>query len=304
MPASEPMSPESAPTTSYTTSVTIRAIQPSDGEHCGRVAFQAHQAVSAAHNFPAELPSEDFAIGMMTRKVTDSHASGWVAERDGQIIGSIFLNRFPPAPVAAIGPLTVHPSSEGSVGRRLMQAALEQARTDRLDAVRLVQSPSHLRSLALYVKLGFEVREPLLFVVGSPPDVPIGDRRVRLAFPADMDACNQLCLRILGLERQAELRPAIDQHLATVVERDGRIAGYAAGIGFLGHAVAETTDDLKALISQAARFLGPGFFVPTRNGELLRWLFAAGFRGLWLATLMTIGPYQDPTGAFSPAIAF
>jgi hypothetical protein len=185
-----------------------------------------------------------------------------------------------------------------------MEAALERAGEQRFEGVRLVQSPSHIRSLALYTKLGFEVREPLLLMHGAPPDMPIGDRRVRLALAADVDACNRLCLQVHGLEREWQLNSAIQQHVATVVECAGRITGYAAGIGLLGHAVAETNDDLKALISHAATYLGPGFFIPTRNTELFRWLLETGFRGMWPATLMTMGRYQEPAGAFLPAIAY
>ena len=52
---------------------------------------------------------------------------GVLAERQDRILGSIFLHRFPPSPVAVIGPLTVHPSVEGiGIGRNLMDAALTQ----------------------------------------------------------------------------------------------------------------------------------------------------------------------------------
>jgi hypothetical protein len=40
---------------------------------------------------------------------------GALAERDGQILASIFLHVSPPSPVAAIGPLTVTPSAEGVI---------------------------------------------------------------------------------------------------------------------------------------------------------------------------------------------
>jgi len=49
---------------------------------------------------------------------------------------------------------------------------------------------------------------------------------------------------------------------------------------------------------------GPGFFVPTRNGALLRWLLEGGVRMLWPAALMTHGDYREATGAFLPSIAF
>jgi len=44
---------------------------------------------------------------------------------------------------------------------------------------------------------------------------------------------------------------AIQRGTATVVEHDGRITGYATTIGFFGHAVGETNEDLKALIGAA-----------------------------------------------------
>ncbi len=61
-----------------------------------------------------------------------------------QYTGSIFINKFSPSPVAVIGPLSVHPSSEGSgIGRLLMNAALNKAHEQNLERIRLVQSKSH-----------------------------------------------------------------------------------------------------------------------------------------------------------------
>jgi N-acetylglutamate synthase-like GNAT family acetyltransferase len=239
---------------------------------------------------------------MLRTLLEDPVSWGFVAEREGRILGSIFLHTLPP--VAVIGPLTVHPEVQGGVGRRLMEAALEKARRRGITSVRLVQSPAHLRSLALYVKVGFDVQEPLVLIHGAPPAPEDGAARVRPATEEDVAACNGLCCRVHGLEREHELRSAVRQGVATVAERDGKLVGYTAGLGFLGHAVAERTDDLKALIAGASQILGPGFFVPTRNGELLRWLLGAGMRAAWPATLMSLGPYQPPAGAFLPSIAF
>ncbi len=65
------------------------------------------------------------------------------------------------------------------------------------------------------------------------------------------------------------MRQALDQGVATLIERDGAINGYAAGIGIFGHAVAKTNEDLKALIANTSTILGPGFFVPARNYEVV-----------------------------------
>ena len=284
--------------------VSVRPMKPEDVERCGRIGFEAHGAVAAAHNLPSEQPSLVFAVGMLRHKVADPQAYGFVAEREGKVVGSVFLNTFPPAQVAAIGPLTVDPEAQGGPGRQLMESALEQARALGIPSVRLVQSPAHLRSLALYAAAGFDVREPLVLMHGNLPAAETRVIRVRAATEWDVGACNAICRRVHGLERELELRRAIDQEVATVAERGDRLVGYSAGLGFLGHAVAETTDDLKALIAGASEIRGPGFFVPIRNGELLRWLLGAGMRAVWPANLMSLGPYQPPDGAFLPSIAF
>ena len=89
-----------------------------------------------------------------------------------------------------------------------------------------------------------------------------------------------------------------------MVERDGRISGYATGIGFFGHAVGEGTEDLKALIGAAPAFPGPGFLLPTRNGALVRWCLENGLRVVQPMTLMSLGLYHEPTGAFLPSVLY
>jgi GNAT superfamily N-acetyltransferase len=285
-------------------SVTIRAIRPQDVEPCGRAAYAAHRAVATVHNVPCEHPSVEFSIGLIGNKAKDPNAIGFVADRDGRILGSIFLNTFPETPVAAIGPLTVDPTAEGGAGRRLMQAVLEEARNRRIEQVRLIQSPSHLRSLALYSKLGFQVREPLVLVTGKPAGQSIAGYDVRPATLDDIADCDRLCAAVHGFSRSFELRAAIQQKTASVVERGNSISAYTTGLGFRGHATAASTDDLKALISSASAVLGPGFFVPVRNGDLLRWLFDSGYRASWPAMLMTVGAYREPAAPFFPSIAF
>lgn len=285
--------------------ITIRQIHAEDVEACARVAYTAHEAVAAAHTFPPEHPSVEFSISLIGNKLKDPNAWAILAEDDGRVLGSLFLNAFPSTPVAAIGPLTVDPATEGGVGRRLMQAALDEARHRGISQVRLVQSPSHLRSLALYIKSGFDAREPLVLMYGTPSG-SLGNERhfVRPALIQDGPACNALCMKVHGFARTFELHSSIVQSTATVVERGEKITGYATAIGLRGHAVGKTHDDLYALITGANTILGPGFFVPVRNGSLLRRLLADGYRSLWPAMLMTAGPYQEPAGPFLPSIAY
>jgi N-acetylglutamate synthase-like GNAT family acetyltransferase len=230
---------------------------------------------------------------------------GVLAERQGKILGSIFLHEFPPSPVAVIGPLTVHPTAEGGgIGRQLMDAALIQARKQNHNQVRLVQSPSHIRSFVLYTKCGFTLREPLFLMQGQPLKIDNISSARLVQDENDISMCNDLCKSACGFSREMELRQAVDQGVAFMIEQDGAVIGYAAGIGILCHAIAKSNEDLKALISNASTILGPGFFVPARNYELIDWLLENGFQIGWPANLMTIGPYQEPLMPFLPSLAY
>ena len=82
-------------------SLTIRSIDQADVEMCGKIGFQAHKAISSAHGYPSEQPSFEFAVGMIKTMMANPNSWGALAERDGQILRSIFLHLFPPSPVAS-----------------------------------------------------------------------------------------------------------------------------------------------------------------------------------------------------------
>lgn len=291
-------------------SITIRPIEHNDIVKCGQIGYEAHKAISSSHGYPSEQPSEEFGIDLIKKLLSSPNSWGVLAERQDKILGSIFLHKFPPSPVAVIGPLTVHPAVEGGIGKALMDAALDEAHKQKKDRIRLVQSPSHIRSFVLYTKSGFSLREPLFLMQGQPlrdadKSSNNGNVNVRLIQDEnDISICNELCKSVHGFSREMELRQAKEQGVATMAERDKSITGYAAGIGLFGHAVAKSNDDLKALISNSSTILGPGFFVPARNHELVNWLLNCDFRIGWPANLMTIGPYQDPATPFIPSLAY
>jgi hypothetical protein len=208
-------------------------------------------------------------------------------------------------PIVGVGPITVDPSvQDGAVGRRLMEDVLGRARSRRLPGVRLVQAGYHGRSLALYTTLGFDAREPLANLQGPALGIAVQGYEVRPAAETDVAACNALYLKLHGFEREQDLRDAIGQGTAAVVEHDGRITGYTTGIGFFGHAIGESNEDLKALIGAGPAFAGPGFLLPMRNGELFRWCLANGLRVVQPMTLMSLGLYNEPKGAFLPSVLF
>src|SRR5262249_52287909 len=186
----------------------------------------------------------------------------------------------------------------------LMEAVLARGAARGFPGVRLVQAAFHNRSLSLYTKLGFEAREPLSCMQGPPLRTALPGYRVRPATDADVAACNAVCLRVHGHTREGELRDAVAQGTATVVERDGRTTGYATGVAFFAHAVGETDGDLQALIAAAPAFVGPGFLVPTRNGALMRWCLDRGLRVAERRRLRTTGPSTEPRGPSLPSTPY
>ena len=170
--------------------------------------------------------------------------------------------------------------------------------------VRLIQSGFHTRSLSLYAKLGYEVREPLACLQGPAPNVTIPGYTVRPAHEPDVEACKRVCRQVHGHDRTGELLDAIKQGMASVVEHNGSITGYATVVGFFGHAVGETNTEIEALVGASKEFPGPGFLLPTRNGELFRWCLQRGLRVTQPMTLMSKGLYNEPAGAFLPSILY
>ena len=283
--------------------ISIREGTPEDAEICGRICYNAFKTISEAHGFAPDFLGPETAIGVLTRMLANPKFYSVVAEVDGRIVGSNFLDER--NAIAGVGPITVDPTVQNrAIGRRLMDAVHERAAEKNYVGVRLIQAGFHTRSLSLYAKLGYDVREHLACMQGKALGISVESHVVRPASEADVDNCNRLCREVHGLDRGGELKDAIAQRSATVVEHDGRITGYATSIGFFGHAVGETNKDLKALIGAAQEFAGPGFLLPTRNGELFRWCLNNGLRITQPMTLMSKGRYNEPTGAFLPSVLY
>jgi predicted N-acetyltransferase YhbS len=283
--------------------VRIRLATPEDAPVAGHICFEAFRTISAYHNFPPDFPNADVAIGLLGALFSHPGFHCVVAEASGRIVGSNCLDER--STIAGVGPITVEPSVQnGSVGTLLMRTVLDRARERGFPGVRLLQSAFHGRSLSLYTKLGFDAREPMSVMQGPRLSTTIDGYRVRSATAADVEAMNRLCERVHGHTRAGELRDALTQGTVRVVERHDRITGYTSGIGFFGHTVAESNDDLQALIASADAFGGPGLIVPTRNSDLFRWCLNHGLRVVQPLTLMSLGLYNEPNGAYLPSILY
>jgi ribosomal protein S18 acetylase RimI-like enzyme len=285
------------------TEVVVREASLEDAEDCARIFYYAFESIATQHNLPIEPSSREFTRFKVCDMLATDGVAGLVAERAGTLLGSAFVDER--SVIAGIGPVTVDPAAQdGGIGTALMDAALRRERDRGAAGIRLVQTAYHYRSLALYVKLGFAVREPLSVLQGTPPALSIPGLAVRPAREQDLAACAKLCARVHGHERHGELRDAITAGTARVVERPGGICGYATGFGYGWHAVAETNEELIALLASAEVLMGLGILVPSRNTELLGWCLAHGLRIVQQSTLMTIGMYNEPAGAYLPSILF
>lgn len=282
--------------------VILRTGRPDDAETCGSICYEAFKAIADQHNFPHDFPAPAVAVGLFSQLLSRGDIYSVVAEVDGRVVGSNFL--WENAVIAGVGPITVNPAVQnGAVGKRLMEDVIQRARGRRFAGIRLVQAAYHNRSLSLYTKL-FDTCEPLSVLQGTAIGLEIPGHAVRSAHEDDLEAGNTLCFRVHGHDRGPELLDAIKQGTATVVEHHGRITGYATMVGFFGHAVGESNEELKALIGAATAFPGPGFLLPTRNSDLLRWCLGNGLRVVQPMTLMRIGLYTEPGGAFLPSVLY
>jgi GNAT superfamily N-acetyltransferase len=244
----------------------IRPAIAADAEACGHIIFEAFKGIAEKHGFPPDFPSVEAATQLATIFIADPSIYGVVAEMDGRVVGSNFLTEGDP--IRGVGPITVDPSVQGSgIGRLLMEAVVERAR----DAIgtRLVQDAFNTRSIAIYALVGFDVKEPLFLMRGTP--------RSRLFTPF-------------------------------VVEHEGRITGYlsAATFWLMNHGVAETEQDIRELIVGAASMSSEpvSFLLPTRQASFFRWCLGEGMRVVKPTTLMTMGTYQEPKGCYFPSVLY
>ena len=283
--------------------IELRRGAPDDSVKCGRICFEAFKSLAERHGFPPDFPSPEIASGLLSMLLPHPGFYAVVAISDGEIVGSNFMDER--SEIVGIGPISVDPATQKrGIGRLLMEHVLDRAAKRRAPGVRLVQAGYNNQSLCLYSKLGFRAREPLSLMSGSPPHVRLAGYEVRQAGEGDLARCNQLCRKLHGHDRAGELKDAIQEKTATVVEHLGRVTGYATSIGFFAHAIGETNEDVMALISAAPNITGPGLLIPTRNHALFSWCLETRLSLVFQMTLMSIGLYSEPVGAYLPSVLY
>jgi GNAT superfamily N-acetyltransferase len=287
--------------------VQLRPIESGDRDAAARILYEAFAGIHDHHRFPRDFPTLEAATELVGSFIAHPLIWGVVAERDGRILGSNFLDER--GPVRGVGPITVDPKAQAArVGRRLMQAVIERGAD--VAGIRLLQDSFNVQSLALYASLRFEVAEPVVVMGGRPQSSRLDQVEVRPLVAADLAAAEQLCLSVHGFERTNELRDALEapglQPSAAI--RDGRLVAYATTLSFFpaAYAVAETEQDMAALVAGALATSDTpaSFLLPTRQHELFRWSLQAGLRIVKPMTYMVMGEYRRPRGAWIPSVLY
>jgi predicted N-acetyltransferase YhbS len=106
--------------------ITIRPASPADSEAGGPILYRAFKTLADHHRFAPDFASPEIAHGVIGSLLSHPKFYGVVAEDDGRIIGSNFVDLR--SPIAGIGPISVDPEVQNrGVGRQLMQAVMDEA---------------------------------------------------------------------------------------------------------------------------------------------------------------------------------
>lgn len=221
----------------------------------------------------------------------------------GRVIGSAMW--FPlGAEFAAIGMVITSPRlQENGAGRWLMGHILNKvgARGKVLNATR----PAY----RLYISLGFMPLSPVYQHNGIVGAVAAGPRHARPMTAQDAAAIHGLDSIAMGIARPDVLDRLLPLSAGTVVERDGRVTGFALCRKFgrghvVGPIVAESEEDAIALVAPHAEAMEGRFLrVDTRqpDGPFRQFLIGSGIRHYDTVTRMGLGPVPPATG---PAFTF
>ena len=286
--------------------VTLRPPEPSDADELARIIFEAFGDIHDHHRFPRDFPALEAASGMLDAWLPHPAIWGVVAEADGRIVGSNFLDERDP--IRGVGPITIDPRTQNAgVGRRLMEAVIERGQD--APGIRLLQDGFHMRSLSLYQSLGFDVKAPCVVMQGEPRGESAAGVEVRPVTEDDLEQCEALCKQVHGFERTGALRDAVLHAPFTpfAALRDGRVVAYASALTFwpMAHGVAESDEDMQTLLLGAAAAVDEpiALLVPIES-PLFRWCLDQKLRALKPMNLMARGAYQEPRGAWFPSVIY
>ncbi|OOG53159.1 GNAT family N-acetyltransferase [Polaromonas sp. C04] len=263
--------------------VCLRPFEPGD--------LPAAHAMSSALKWPHRIEDWQFALSL---------GQGVVAERNGKVLGTALSWQFG-ANYATIGLVIVAPELQGQrIGNRMMSALL-----DRLEA-RNVLLHATVAGRGLYERLGFVTTGEIVQHQGMLGTLPTvagreGDR-LRPLRDADVESLIAIDARGAGMPRAELLRRLFAQGKTVVLERGGRVAGFAVlrryGHGHVvGPVAAPDVDAARLLIADFCRHT-EGFLrvdVDATSG-LPSWLESLGLLRTGDVSVMVLGrmPERGP----------
>ena len=210
------------------------------------------------HNFPPDFPSSEVASGLITSLLSRGDVYSVVAEVDGRVVGSNFL--WENGTIAGVGPITIDPAAQNAaVGRRLMEDVLQRARSGTLQGSDWFRPPIITARYRSTLSSGSTHASPSRTFKARPstrkyPGTLSVRRPKRTSVLAT--SCVLRFTATTGGRNSSKRSDRIPRH---VVEHGGRITGYTTTVGFFGHTVGESNEELKALIGAAPEFPGTGF---------------------------------------------
>lgn len=286
-------------------SIQLRPATPADAGQIAPIIKAAFDGIADRHNFPHDFPNLEHATNVANWCCGDPTVWGVVAEQKGKIIGSNFLHEG--NEIAGVGPITVDPNVQATgVGRQLMEAVIERGL--RAPGIRLVQDAFNTVSMSLYAVLGFDIKEPLVLIAGKIEGEAAAGYEVRRMEESDFADCDRLHRQIHGFSRLHDIGQNSQIFQSFVALRENRIVAYASAPNFwqANHAVAETEADLHAALIGAANLTDQplSLLLPTRQASLFRWCLSKKMRVVKPMSLMAMGAYEDPKGAFLPSVLY
>ncbi|MGY3451472.1 GNAT family N-acetyltransferase [Bradyrhizobium sp. USDA 4353] len=179
---------------------------------------------------------------------------------DARVIGTVLMTPYG-RDAGTINMVIVDEAERGQgLGRRLMQRAMTLAGDRRLQLVATEDG------LPLYEKLGFHRSGEIVQHQGHLVQAVAPCEDLRVATAADVAAITVLDAAAFGADRSALIAHLVVVGDLAMLEREGRLAGFAAlrrfGRGLvIGPVVASGLDDAKALVAH---------FLSGRQGEFIR----------------------------------
>jgi GNAT superfamily N-acetyltransferase len=286
-------------------SIQFRRTTAADAAQIAPIIKAAFDGIADQHNFPHDFPALENAQNIAAWCCTDPTIWGVAAEENGKIIGSNFLHEG--NEIAGVGPITVDPNAQATgTGRKLMEAVIERGL--RAPGIRLIQDAFNGTSMSLYASLGFDIKEPLVLIAGKIAGEVASGYEVRQMEESDFEECDGLNRQIHGFSRLHDIRQCAQFFQSFVALREKRIVAYASAPSFwqANHAVAETEADLHAVLLGAANLTDQpfSFLLPTRQASLFRWCLSKKMRVVKPMSLMAMGAYEEPRGAFLTSVLY